>query len=113
MSAAEPLTSDPVWTLGERIRKARNVAGLEQTDIAAACGVARSTVAHWETGRSEPRASHLTQIARATGVSVGWLTAFPCFSTVEAGEGQMELALDSIRPALVMVGSANVAEVLA
>lgn len=41
--------------LGDRIRSARERAGLTQAELAAKVGVARETVGNWETGVSSPR----------------------------------------------------------
>jgi len=61
------------WTLTDRLRKSRLLAGLEQAEIAAALGVARNTVSNWEHGRSEPPASAFVRWSRATGVPLEWL----------------------------------------
>lgn len=48
---------------GER-RRLRETAGLTQTDIAAALGTRRETVASWESGRNEPRPPQRAAYAR-------------------------------------------------
>ena len=66
----------PKWTPGDRIRKARKVAGMGQTELAQAIEVAHSTVASWESDPREDRAfpiSTYEKIAEATGVSAEWL----------------------------------------
>ena len=70
-----PMTiiDNPAWTLVDRLKKSRLLAGLEQTEIAETVGVARNTVSNWETGKSEPSASAFVRWARATGVSLDWL----------------------------------------
>jgi transcriptional regulator with XRE-family HTH domain len=67
------MIDNPAWTLVDRLKKARQLAGMEQTDIADALGVARNTVSNWENGRSEPSASAFVRWARATGVPLEWL----------------------------------------
>lgn len=57
---------EPVWTLGDFIAKARRDAGLDQADIAAACGVSRGLVSRWERDQSEPTARQLLRIAELT-----------------------------------------------
>ena len=64
----------PVWTLGDRLRKARLEAGLEQAQLAAELGIARNSVATYENGRTKPRRPVLLAWAMRTGVSLEWLT---------------------------------------
>ena len=57
-----------------RLRKARRGAGLTQGDIAAAAGVTRNAVTHWEhPGGTTPTLAHLSSVAQITGVSFEWL----------------------------------------
>lgn len=78
-----------------RIRLARRHGGLSQAALAAAVGVQRSAVSHWEgnPGKS-PSAAHLREIALVTGVQFEWLAT---------GRGRMALSqqveMDSIATA--------------
>lgn len=63
----------PVWTLGDRIRKAREHAGLKQSDLAPHVYKSRTTIAGWENGQHAPSPLELRAIATATGVPVDWL----------------------------------------
>lgn len=63
----------PVWTLGDKLAKARRFAGLEQADMAMALNVSRALVSKFERDQSEPRISQLRQWAKVTGVSEEWL----------------------------------------
>ena len=57
-----------------RLRKARRGAGLTQGDIAAAAGVTRNAVTHWEhPGGTSPTLAHLSSVAQITGVAFEWL----------------------------------------
>ncbi|TQM25101.1 helix-turn-helix transcriptional regulator [Microbacterium kyungheense] len=67
------MLDNPAWTLVDRLKKSRLLAGLEQSDLADACGVSRNTISNWETGRSEPSASAFVRWARTTGVTLEWL----------------------------------------
>jgi transcriptional regulator with XRE-family HTH domain len=69
------VTQIPVWTLGDRIRKAREVAGLEQQDLADALYMSRAAVSAWENGHSKPAARKLAVIATVTGVPASWLVS--------------------------------------
>ena len=59
--------------LHERLRLAREVAGISQHRLAVFLGVTGATVSAWELGRAEPRASHIEAIARRCGCSAAWL----------------------------------------
>jgi transcriptional regulator with XRE-family HTH domain len=79
----------------ERIRLARRVTGLSQSQLAQAVGVQRSAVSHWEAPMGKnPSVSHLRQIALVTGIQFEWLAT---------GRGEMplsrEMQLDSIATA--------------
>lgn len=63
----------PVWTLGDRLRKAREGAGLEQSAIADDLGVSRRSVGNWECGHVVPKRATLLAWALRTGVPVWWL----------------------------------------
>ncbi len=64
------------WTLGDRLRKAREHAGLQQKDMAKAFGVTAKTISNWEHGRGSPRgdqAKLCEKWGKITGVDAGWL----------------------------------------
>lgn len=65
----EPIT---LTSLGRKIRAARRLADLHQAELAEACGVSRSAVNQWEMGRTEPSASKLFAVARATKQPLDW-----------------------------------------
>lgn len=103
------------WSLGDRIKKARTHAGLEQNDLGRAVGVSRQLISKWERGASEPSAMQAVDIARVCNVDVLWLlglapttTCFsaPPLSLVAASPGQMTLPFGE-RPRLVTVTARN------
>lgn len=57
-------------TVGERIRRLRRQRGWTQCELAAETGVARNTLAKWETDVCLPRTVPLFDLARALGVSM-------------------------------------------
>lgn len=52
---------------GERIKQARELSGLTQTELAPLIGCKQSAIAHFETNRSLPSADTLKEIGRVTG----------------------------------------------
>ena len=65
----------PAWTFGDRLRKARRQAHLEQSDVAALCGVSTAAVSAWENDDSKPRRLMAVAqlVAEATNVDQLWL----------------------------------------
>lgn len=64
----------PTWTLGDRLRKAREHAGYaRQQDIADELHVSRSAVAGWENGTHAPSYLALYRWAEVTDVPLEWL----------------------------------------
>ena len=62
----------PEFTLADRVRKAREYAGMSQTELATETGMARSGLARIEQGGT-PRRSTMILISMATGVDLTWL----------------------------------------
>lgn len=67
----------PVWTLGDRLRKARVTAGLSVDAMADLLDVSRNTISNYEAERSHPRRATLIVWAQETGVPLSWLTGPP------------------------------------
>jgi HTH-type transcriptional regulator, cell division transcriptional repressor len=68
------MNSDPVFTLGDRLTKAREIAGLSQLDMANALALSRNTVINYENGHTAPTKRKLAAWAAVTGVRVEWLS---------------------------------------
>ena len=63
----------PRFELKHRVKLAREVSGMQQTELAEKTGLSRTTIVNIERGDSIPRRSSLTLIAFATGVDRNWL----------------------------------------
>jgi transcriptional regulator with XRE-family HTH domain len=64
----------PAWTVGDRLRKARETSGLEQGPFAEKIGVSRGTVSNYERGTtSNYKLIVLRAWALATGVALEWI----------------------------------------
>ncbi len=69
----------PAWTLGDRLRKAREFAGMEQNELAHRIGVSRGTVSNYELGRGirPPKVVVLRAWAHECGVPYEWVVGAP------------------------------------
>lgn len=63
----------PEFTVGDRLRKAREVSQMDQGELADAMGVSRRTISNNESGNVKPRVIVIRAWALATGVSAAWL----------------------------------------
>lgn len=63
----------PTFGMPDRLRKAREVTGLTQAELADELGIARSSVANYEAGTTSPRRIVLKAYALRTRVPVEWL----------------------------------------
>lgn len=63
----------PEWTLADRLRKARESAGLNQTRLGEVTGISRRSISSYESGEAAPRRPQLIAWAMATGVPLVWL----------------------------------------
>jgi transcriptional regulator with XRE-family HTH domain len=62
-------------SIGDRLRHARKLNGLSQSDLAERVGVSQPAVANWESGVHDPRRVMLAKLADALGVSPSWLAS--------------------------------------
>lgn len=63
----------PEWNTADRVRKARESAGMKQDELASRIGMSRGGLAKIEQGKSAPRRTTIIAIAFATGVALEWL----------------------------------------
>jgi len=68
---------EPEFDMADRIRKAREMHGWDIGEMARRIEVSRNSVSGWENRKHEPHIKNLRDIARATGVSLDWLTERP------------------------------------
>lgn len=85
----------PTWTLQDRIRKARDHAGLNQAALADAIGVSTNSVNRWEKGDRNPTEESLKAISEATGVPVEWFYAQDCDRTIETTTQRITIEVDA------------------
>lgn len=60
-------------TFGEKLREAREVKGLSQTDLAKLAQFQPSAISHFETGRRSPSFDNLRRLADALSVTIDYL----------------------------------------
>ena len=75
MSIESAWDNVPAFTIGDYLRKAREHAGLEQTELASEIGISRGTVTNYERGHVTPRKAVVMAWAMRTGVPVEWITS--------------------------------------
>ena len=86
----------PTITLPQRLRIAREHAGLEQLALAEVSGVSRATISAAENGRTTPSRATISLIAFACGVSREWLATGEVNENPDPnGPGQPLLRVDS------------------
>lgn len=79
---ADTMTTDskdsptPQWTLGDRLRKARETVGLNQKSLADMIGSKGPTLGGWENDLHKPTLQSVELIADATGVPLWWLLGY-------------------------------------
>ncbi|MDE6775741.1 MAG: helix-turn-helix transcriptional regulator [Ruminococcus sp.] len=62
-----------IETFSQKLAKARNEAGYTQRQVAEIMKISKSTIASYETGRTEPDIETLGKLADFYAVSVDWL----------------------------------------
>lgn len=63
-----------IVTIGERIKEERTKAEINQTELAAKCGVTRGYICNLESGqKADPSISTLVKIAEAIGIKISTL----------------------------------------
>lgn len=73
MTISYQVGSIPEWTVGDRLRKAREHTGMDQAQFAEHAGLSRTGVSNAEVGKSVPRRSTLRVWALASGVPLQWI----------------------------------------
>lgn len=91
--------SEPETTLGERLQKARESAGLSLAMASHLAGVKSTTLRDWERDRSAPRVNKLVNLAGILGVSPTHLMAEEGQSDnpVSTSRGRQEKLLNQLR----------------
>jgi transcriptional regulator with XRE-family HTH domain len=69
-----PSAPVPRWTLGDRLRKARENAGFSQAALARETGIPARSIGRYETGTTKPSRPQLLAWSIATEVPLEWLT---------------------------------------
>ncbi len=77
MSIATDTRRVPAFIAGDRLRKAREVAHLTQSELAARIGVHRDSIMRAE-GTDSPKYTIIAAYALATGVDFEWLQTGEC-----------------------------------
>ena len=87
----------PVWTTGDRLRKARSLTGLTTREFADRIGVSQVTVTNAENDRTKVRRITINAWSLATGVPVEWLQMGTAPGPLGPG-GDQEYAMRDLNP---------------
>ena len=94
MTAEDFDWGDEASTFGDRLARAREHTGMDQSQLARRLGVKQATIRNWEADRSEPRANRLSMLSGLLGVSIIWLMTGEGEGTPEPSSGAEEQAAD-------------------
>ena len=72
----------PEFTLGDRLRKARELSGMDMQQLAEVIDVHRQSIARYESGVVVPKRHVLLSWSWATGVDADWVLGTPATSTI-------------------------------
>ena len=89
----------PQWTLGDRLRKAREHAGLKQAELAQMIGIARSSVVSYESDRTVPSRPVVLSWSMATGVPTEWVLGWAPVLTGAAVKKSTNVNTSPVSPA--------------
>lgn len=91
--ATQTASNIPQWSLGDRLRKAREDAGIKQDEMARRLAKSRGAVSGWESDLHRPDVLAIRAWAHESGVPVWWLLGQePTDRAASAGyPGQMSL----------------------
>ncbi len=82
-------------TIGERIKSARQKAGLSQEQLALAIGAAgQSTVGNYERGQNSPSVDVIQKIADVTGSNFTWLSTGMNVESAKSGRAAYDLSTE-------------------
>jgi len=95
MQDAEMIADDFDWgdsasTFGDRLSRAREYSGMDQTQLARRLGVKLATIRNWESDRSEPRSNRMQMLSGLLNVSIIWLINGEGSGTPEGSDGAHE-----------------------
>ena len=68
-----PESMPPEYIFPERLKKARELRGLGQPDVAKRSGIQASAISHFETGNRKPSFDNLRRLAQALDVTTDFL----------------------------------------
>ena len=95
----------PSFTVADRLRKAREVTGMDQTQFADRAGLSRAGVSKAERGETVPRRSTLKLWALTSGVPLHWIETGEAPSP--SGDGASVVRPEGFEPPTFWLGSAG------
>ena len=80
-----------------RLYEALNIRGMKQIELAQKCGIGKSSISQWLSGRSKPNSENVYKLAKALDVEEAWLMGYeniPMKRTPEAERIAQSLTLE-------------------
>ena len=80
-----------------RLYEALNIRGMKQIELAQKCGIGKSSISQWLSGRSKPNSENVYKLAKVLDVEEAWLMGYeniPMKRTPEAERIAQSLTLE-------------------
>ena len=97
--------------MGDYLRKAREYAGLEQTELAHDIGISRQTVTNYEKGYVHPRKATVMAWAMRCGVPPSWILSKGAESPRTDGPGGGSVRHQGLEPRTHWFGASPAGEI--
>lgn len=82
------------WSIGQKIRAAREKKNLTQEDLAKLTGIARANIARFETGRHAPKIATVQRVARALDLKTTDLLKMPWYEKTSGDSDWINAGVD-------------------
>ncbi len=82
------------WSIGQKIRAAREKKNLTQEDLSKLTGIARANIARFETGRHAPKIATVQRVARALDLKTTDLLKMPGYEKTSGDSNWINAGVD-------------------
>jgi transcriptional regulator with XRE-family HTH domain len=96
-----PAALVPEFSFGDRLRKARELAGFDRTELGEALGIHRQTIARYEADQARPTSSVVVVWGLITQVDLSWIQTGVCTPRDSNSEPTVSRRVSRRRPDFV------------